>query len=371
MVRQHTSDLEQVLTGSFERELTVNVFNGSNRVISGAQFESWQLEADLGGRIRSSGRGVVVWTSTDGSSMSPVGTNGVLSPFRARLELVMTIRAGSFVESVSLGMFRVIGVPEAQDFTVSTINGEKVVASRVGVRFESLDTNVDRRGFTFPEQSKAGASAFSEIRRLTGMPLEQTVPDVILSAGKAWEAKKGGRLDAVLELGKELGGQAVVNSRGAWEIIPDAVGSPVLTLSLGEQGTVLDVADEIDTDNIYNEVVGSFEDPDGKPFYSIARVTSGDLSVDGLYETNTLYYANERVKTQAMGDKMVGLVLARSTGSQQYDVQIQCHVNPLVEIGDVVRLSQWKRPLSGQVRSVDLGDSEYMTVTVRVSRELS
>lgn len=370
-MRQHSTDLEQILTGSFEREVTVNVFNGSDRVLSGARLESWQLEADLGARIRSSGRGVVVWPSSDGASISPVGTKGILSPFRARVELVMTIRAGGVEESVSLGKFRVISIPEAEDFVVSTESGPMVSVSRVGIRFESLDSNIDRRGFPFPEQSRAGASAYTEIRRFTGMPLEQTVSDVTLSATKPWEAKQGGRLDAVHELGKQLGGTAVVNSRGAWEIIPDSVGEPVATLSLGDQGTVLDVADEIDTDTVYNEVVGSFEDADGNPFYSTARVTSGDLSVTGLYETNTRYYTSDLVKTQAQGDRAVQSVLAQSIGSQQYDVQVQCHVNPLVEIGDVASLTGWKRELVGRVTSVDLGDSEYMTVTIRVSRELT
>lgn len=369
-MRQHSDQLEKVLAGSFERELTVNVFNGSDRVLEGVRFESWQLDSDLGRGICTQGQGDVIHPSLDGSSVVPAGTEGVLSPFRARVEPVMTIRAGGFAESVSLGVFRVAAVPSASD-SVATVDGrEVVVASRVGLSFDSLEADIERWGFQFPEQSKAGVSAFAEIRRLTGMPVEETVPDVLVPSLKVWEAKQGGRLEAVLELGRVLGGSAVVNSRGAWEIVPDAIGEPVATLRLGELGTVLDVADEIDTDMVYNEVVGSFEDVNGNPIYAVARVTEGPLSVDGPYGVNTRYYSSDLVKTQTQANGAVQSVLDQSIGSQQYDVQIQCHVNPLVEKGDVVALEGWKRPIVGRLRKIGLSNGAYMSVTLRVARRL-
>lgn len=370
-MRQHSAQLAEVLSGSFERELSVDVFNGSDRALQGVRFESWQLDADLGRGICAQGSGTVVHASVDGSSVVPVGTDGVLSPFRARVEPVMTIRAGGFEESVSLGTFRVSSIPFASDSMATRDGRELVTASRVGVKFDSLETDVERWGFQSPEQSKAGASAFAEMRRLTGMPVEETVPDVTLPTLKVWEAKQGSRLEAVLELGRVLGGAAVVNSRGAWEIIPDAIGEPLASLRLGAEGTVIDVADEIDTDTVYNEVVGTFEDAAGKPILAIDRVTTGPLSVDGPYGVHTRYYSNDLVKTQGQANAAVQSLLDQSVGSQQYDVQIQCHVNPLVEIGDVVELEGWKRPLVGQVRKISLSNSPLMSVTLRVARRLT
>ncbi len=370
-MRQHSDALSEVLTGSFERELSVNVFHGSERVLEGVRFESWQLESDIGRMVRSSGSGVVVHPSVKGESLVPVGTHGALSPFRARLELIMTVRAGTSSESVSLGVFRAVAVPSADESVVERDGRELSTASRVALKFVSLDEDVNRWGFRSAEQSQAGASAFGEIRRITGMAVEETVPDVPLPSLKTWEAKQGGRLSAVVELGKVLGGAAVVNSRGAWEIIPDAIGESKLALRLGERGTVLDVADEIDTDTVYNEVVGTFEDADGNALYAVAEVTSGDLSVTGNYGRNTRYYSSDLVKTQAQADTAVQAVLDQSIGSQQYDVQVQCHINPLVEIGDVVSLEGWKRPLVGRVRRVSLSDSALMNCTLRVARELT
>lgn len=363
--------LEDVLSGSFEREMTVNVFNGPDRVLEGVRFESWHLESDLGRAISGSGSGAVVHASVAGESLVPVGTEGVLSPFRARVEPVLTISAGEFSESVSLGTFRVFRVPAAEDSMTDYDGREFVTGSRVEVKFDSLDSDIDRWGFTFPEQSVLGASAFGEIRRLTGMPVEETVADVDLPSTKVWEAKQGGRLEAVIELGRVLGGSAVVNSRGAWEIIPDVIGEPVATLRLGERGTVLGVADEITTETVYNEVVGTFEDAQGKPIYSVARVESGALSVSGLYGVNTRYYSSDLVKTQAQADAAVRSVLNQSISSQQYTVKIQCHLNPLVEIGDVVELEGWRRPLVGRLTNVSLSDGPMMNVDLLVDRVLS
>lgn len=371
-MRQHTEQLEDVLRGSFERDLTVNVFNGPNRILEGIRFESWSLDSDLSQVVCSGGQGVAVIPSINGESYSPVGTEGVLSAFRARVELVLTVRAGDFTEQVSLGMFRVMQIPSAQDFT-TVFDGRTVVqASRVGVKFDSLDSDIDRWGFAFPEQSNAGVSAFGEIRRFTGMAVEQTVPDVELPSTKVWEPKQGGRLEAVIELGKVLGGSAVVNSRGAWEIVPDTVGEPVTTLYLGEMGTVVDDPEtEVDTDTVYNEVIGSFEDVNGAPIYAVARVNSGPLSVEGPYGTNTRYYASDLVTTQEQADGAVQSVLDQSISSQKVGIRIQCHVNPIVEIGDVVELVGWNRPLIGRVQKVSLNNGPLMNVVLEVSRWLT
>lgn len=370
-MRQHSQDLVDALSGSYERELTVNVFNGADRVLEGLRFESWQLSSDLTRAICGQGSGVVVYSSVDGESLVPVGTKGVLSPFRASLELVMTITVGEFKESVSLGTYRVMAIPSAEDFVAVYEGREVVTASRVSVKLDSLETNMDRWGFRSPETSKVGVSAFGEIRRFTNMPVEMTVPDVPVPSLKTWEAKQGGRLDAVMELGKILGGQAVVNSRGAWVIIPDEIGEPVATLRLGELGTVRELGSEIDTDTVYNQVIGTFEDAAGAPIYSIAEAPAGPLSPTGPYLPHTRYYSSDLVKTKAQGDAAVKAVLAQSVGSQQYDVAIQCHVNPLIEVGDVAKLEGWRSPLVGRVTKVDLSDGPLMNVTLRVDRELT
>lgn len=369
-MRQHSEQLLDALSGSFTRRLFVNVFHGSDRVAEELAFESWSLEGDFGSEVTVSGSGVVVYPSESGESMSPVGTWGVLSPFRARLELVMEVTAGSFRERVTLGMFRVTRIPDARDFTAVVNGAEVVVSSRVRVEFLSLEEDVRRRGFRFPEEPPSLDSCYNELRRITGIPVEESVPDAPIPSGTLWEAKQGGRLDAVTVLGDVLGGTPVVNSRGAWVVVPDELTGPVGKLTLGTTGTVIDVGYEVDSDGVYNCVVGTFEDDDRNPLYAVAEVSSGDLATSGLYLETTRYYSNDAIKTQDAANTAVQSVLDLSIGSQQYDVPIQCHVNPLVECGDVVSLSGWSRPLVGRLVKFSMSDSPLMNVTLRVFRDL-
>jgi hypothetical protein len=369
-MRRHSDALLDVLTGSFDRSVTVNVFHGSDRVKEGLRLESWSLRGDLDAEIACTGSGVIVYESVNGESLVPEGTKGVLSPFRATIELMMTVTAGRFAENVSLGLFDLDRVTSAFDVTADVAGREVVVASRVAVEFSSLDSRVRRRGFRSPEHPPSLASCFDELRRITGFPVQESVDDQPIPASTVWEAKQGGRLDAVQRLADVLGGVPVVNSAGAFTIVPDAVGEPVGTLRLGSRGTVTDVGYEVDTDEVYNVVVGHFEDDNRNEIWAVAEATVGDLAVDGLYGENTRYYSSDFVKTQAQADTAVQSILWLSMGSQQYDVPIQCHVNPLPELGDIVELEEWTRPLVGRLVGFQMSNSELMNVTLRIERPL-
>lgn len=366
-MRTHTAALEDVLRGDFTRRVYANVFHGAERVISGLQFTGWSLDSDIGGEITHNVSGTIMYQSVKGESLSPIGTSGDLSPFRARLELVMEVTAGDFSEAVSLGMYRMVKMPRARDVLAM---GGLTAVSEVSVELRSLDEDVRRRGLRSPEQPPQLESCYEEIRRLTGMPLVVTVSDTVIPVGTVWEAKQGGRLEAVHKLGSWLGGTAVVNSAGAWEIIPDELGSPVGSLWIGEQGTVLEIDDEIDTDDVYNEVVGVFEDENRNPIYAVATIDRGDLATDGLYGPMTRYYSSDFVKTQAQADAAVASVRDQSISSRTYDLVVQCHIDPTVEVGDVRDIRGWTRHPVGRVVAIRMGDSAYMTVTLRVRRDV-
>lgn len=369
-MRRHSDALVDVLSGSFDRTISVNVFHGPDRVKENLRFESWSLSGDLDNEIACTGSGTIVYDSVHGESLVPEGTKGVLSPFRATLELVMTVSAGRFVESVSLGMFDLTRIRSAWDATADVNGVERVVASRVQVEFQSLESKLRRWGFRSPEMPRSLISCFDEIRRISGFPVSETVADAAIPADTVWEAKQGGRLEAVQRLARVLGGVAVVDSAGALTIIPDAIGAKVGDLWLGSRGTVVDVGYEVDAETVYNVVVGHFEDDNRNEIWSVAEKTIGDLAADGLFGENTRYYSSDFVKTREQAQSAVDSILALSTGSQQYDVPIQCHINPLVELGDVLALNGWVRPLTGRLVSFQMSDAELMTVTLRVSRPL-
>lgn len=370
-MRSHSKQLREVLTQSFNRRILVDVFHGSDRVLEDVPVESWSYEADASGNIKSGGKGVIVYRSVNGESLLPTGTKGVVSAFRARVLFTLEVSAGDFSERVTLGWGRVVANPPGRD-DVQTVNGApRVVASRVPVEWDGLDVELQRRGFRFPESPPSLTSCWEELRRITGFPVVANVPDKPIPAGTVWEATQGGRLDAVQTLGGILGGRIVVNPDGALTLVPDVWGDVVGELTIGPNGTVIDLADEIDTDNVYTAVVGTFETDDRKPIYAVATVEKGDLAVGGDYPEYTRYYSSPLVKTQAQADAAVQAVLTQSIGSQTYEVPIQCVINPLIELGDVLRVVGHTRELEGRVVKYSLSDSEVMNVTLEANRNLT
>lgn len=370
-MRKHSEQLVSVLSASFNRKLLVDVFHGSNRVLEDVPVESWSFEADSSAEVKTGGKGVIVYSSVNGESMLPSGTKGTLSAFRARLLFTLEVSAGGFKERIVLGWGRVTANPPGRD-EFADVNGvRRAVVSRVPVEWDGLDIDLRRRGFRFPEAPPSLASCWAEVRRITGFPVVENAPDQAIPAGTVWEAVQGGRLDAVQQLAKILGGRMVVNPEGALTLIHDVRSGSDGVLVIGAQGTVTDLADEIDTENVYTAVVGNFETEDRTPITAEAFVSVGDLAIDGLYPEYTRYWSSPLIKTQAAADAAVKSLLNNSIGSQTYEVPIQCVINPLIELGDVLTVEGHTRPLRGRVVSYSLSDSELMNVVLEAERSLA
>ncbi|OJX72836.1 hypothetical protein [uncultured Leifsonia sp.] len=367
-MRARTAALDDVLTGSHSRRLFVDVFHGSDRVLQGLEMEEWELEGDLSQEVKLSGSATISYQSVSGESLVPSGTQGVLSPFRARLLLTMEIQAGDFTELVTLGWARLSTVPAGVDYWADTRYGKFVVASFVKIEWAGLEDYVRRRGFRSPEQPPSVTSTYAELRRVTGMTVVQTVADAVLPTGITYDTSSGGRLKGVQLLWDNLGCIGAINPAGQWYGIPKAAGDPVGTLTKGRNGTIIDVGYQVETDNIYNCVVGVFEDANRNPIYSVAEVKDGPLSTSGLYGENTLQYTSSVPTTQAAADATTQSLLTQSIGGQTYEVPITCISNPVFELGDVLAVSGHTRPLQGRLIKYRMTNAALMDVTLEVQR---
>ncbi|WP_223690138.1 hypothetical protein [Leifsonia poae] len=142
-------------------------------------------------------------------------------------------------------------------------------------------------------------------------------------------------------------------------------------MTIGAEGTVVDIGYEVDTDTVYNCVVGTFEDADRNPIYSVAEETVGPLATSGYYEENTRYYSSPLVTTQAGADSAVRAILTQSIGGQTYEVPISCIANPVIESGDVLRVHGHTRPLKGRMIRWRMTQAALMDVTLEVQRSLT
>ena len=349
--------LLDVLSDSFSRVLEVDVLHGTDPVATGVLVESWSLSGDLSRDPKVTGSVRFVRESVAGESWVPEGTKGVLSPFKATLQLTEVISAGTFERRVQLGLFDVVAVPFAED-TIVRVNGRDVVTvSTVEVDVESLDGRV--LGASFESPRKSLTSALAEWRAVGLLPVAVSVPDASVSG--VWPAEQGSRLDDVLACGKALGGVPVVDSFGQW-VLADGSGS-VARVGLGEHGTVVDVSHSIDLDNFYNVVVGDYEDDKGNPIRAVAEAT-GDLSPAAMGRRIVRFHESDKVKTQASANQAVRSVLDLYT-RRDVDTVVTCVYSPLVELGDVAVVDGWVRPVSGVVQAFSMSDAETMQLTIR------
>lgn len=369
MTRPHSDMIQSTITGSFARRLIVDVFHGSERVMQNLTATSWAFDGDLYADVKHTGSLTVVHQSAAGESLVPSETEGILSPYRAKLLLLMEISAGEFSETVSLGFVRVKQIGYAYDQTATVGTSLVVISSVVQVEFESLEADIAGDGFTSPEQPPLLTSTFDELRRLLPMPLTESVSDAPIPTAVVYEANEGGRLKAVQQHCRTLGGVGMVDPAGVWTIVPDVpVGAPV-ELRLGKDGTVTDVPFAIDTAEAFTTVVGNFETATRTSLFAKAEFTTGPLAPSDLYPRKTKYITDESVQTQSAADARVLAELQKSL-TRRFEVTVQCIINPLIELGDPAAVVGHTFPVDGRVVKYSLSDSPLMNVTLEASRVL-
>lgn len=361
--------LKEALKSAVSHRLVVDAFYGSTRSAKDIPVDQWELRWDVEGEIKSYGQLTVRYSGEMADSYSPSAFTDLLAPFGQELNILLEVSAGDFSETVQLGHYRIVSVPEARDEFMRVMGRNLTVGSSVTVQLQDRLVGLKRRGFRFEESPPALSSCWDEIGRLSGMQLIRSVPDQPVPPSVVYAAEQGGRLRAIQELAAVLGGVAYVTSDGALSVLPDSPGSTALSLALGSEGTILDVAQSMDSEGVYNTVVGNFTDADNNPITSVAQKFDGPFGTSSPFGEYTRYYSSPLVKTQAAADSAVQKILAQATSMQTYRVPVQCLLNPLVEFGDVVSVERpVGDPLVGRVANYRFGSSRLMSLEMDVAR---
>ncbi len=370
MSRPGSDNLKAVLTGSFSCRLIADAFYGAERTLMDLPTGSWSLKWNSEQKIKASGELTVIYTDDLARSYTPTQFTDALAAFGQEVNLLLEVSAGAFKESVQLGHYRIVAVPDARDEHAEFLGETITVGSVITLTLQDRMIGIDRAGFRSEQNPPSLASCWTELQRLSGMQVLRSMDDKPIPASTTYLAEQGGRLKAVQALADALGGTAYVTPAGALSVLPYAASTePVGTLVLGDEGTILEVQHSMESEGVYNEVVGDFEDDDHNPIYAVAAITDGPLAITGNYGVYTRYYSSPFVKTQAQADTAVAAILSQVSSAQTYRVPIKCLINPLVEDGDVWAV---QRPggklLIGRVVSHSFGSSNVMDLEMDVTR---
>lgn len=389
-MRDGSAQLAQVLTqGSFSMRLVADVFYGDERTIVNLPVDpdSWTLTWDVEGQTKFSGTIRVIYQGLTGDGVTPEGLTDPLSPFGQEISLLAKISFGSvFTETVLLGRFRIDSVPNASDSWFGFGGVAYVSGSIVDLEIVDLLDNIRRWGFRWPGVPTYTTSTWDELALISGLPIDtDPLPDKATPGNLVYQATSGARLDAVQQLMSYLGGVPVVNSFGELTALPFNVGAPVNTLTMGLQGTVVSIENALDSSQVFNEVVGSYQDDDGNPIWAVATITGGPLTYGGLYPATTAYDSDDTVTTQDAAFTRVRNVLQQYLQAYTIRYTLTTIVDPRAEIGDFVQVNgpQAVNPiggalsaplftLTGRLVSIELTgtDPGLMTVVIDVGAAL-
>lgn len=358
-MRPGTDALKQVLEGSFTRRLFADAFSGAERTLKDLAVTRWDLQWSREARLKSGGGIDIVYPSQAGESISPKKIGDPLAPYGQEVALALEVSAGEFTERVELGSFRIGAAPRGRDQFADFRGRQIVTASEVSLDLEDRLAFVDDRGFR-SEEHPASTSAWQELARITDMPILQSLPDVVLPTTLVYQARRGGRLNAVKTIADLIGGTEFVTSDGALSVLPYTAGTAVGTLRLGPLGTITGDDDGLDPRDVFNVVVGDYKTAAGVPF-QVVQAATGDLSPEVIPE-RTYFHSNEAITTLGPAEADVAKVLGEVSRPAKR-IKVQCLLNPLAEVGDVWHVERRDgTTLTARIASIGFGDSDLMTV---------
>jgi hypothetical protein len=365
-MRTHSDELEAVLlTGSFSTRLIVDAFAGPDRTITDLGAAGWDLRWDREGDLKSAGTLAVVHMTDEGTTVVPSEVTDPLAPFGQEVNILMEISAGDFSETVQIGYYRLGAGDGASDEYADVGDRRVVTSSSLRLQLEDRLSAVKRRGFR-SEENPASTSGWDELARITGLQVVRSLADITLSEEFVYAAVKGGRLAAVRTIAFLIGGTEYTTPDGALSVLPATPGDVVGRLVLGEDGTIDGEDLGMDSSEVFNVVVGDFETVDRIPIHVVSEAT-GDLAPGGLYSENTYYHSNSAITTEAAAEIEVAAVLAQMSETKARRITVQCVLNPLVELGDVLEVERRDGSLlTAQVVKYRYGTSSLMTLEMDV-----
>lgn len=357
--------------GSFQRQLTADIYLGAERLLENVPLDDWSLKGDLAAGIKTSAKATVIYTDDFAQSVTPRALTDALAPFGQEVRLYMTISVGDvFSDRIPMGVYRIEEVPSATEAQIRFRDRILTVGSRVELSLFDRFLGIDRARFRSLEQPASLTSAWAEIARIARVPVTRTVADAAIPASITYSRS---RLDTIQLLASVLGGRAMMLSDGTLGIVPDDPPAASARLEIGDEGVILEVDYSLTSDEVYNVVYGDFEDPTGRPIHVEAAIDSGPLSINGPYGEYVTEFPSDRASLVTNSDTARAAVTAylnEISATDRFELPVQAIIDPRLELGDVVEVERLDRLITGRVNRYTIGRTGPMSLTLGVLSDI-
>lgn len=334
-------------------------------------ISTWSIAWDGADNTLIQGKASVTVTDPTGR-LAPWGFDEPLSAAGSRL--LLTFRCGS--EAVDLGWFTISDNQPTEQWRIVGPTLEWVSGgASIPVQADDLTLLVQDAPFLAPETPPAGATVFSEIRRLlTGICPVSVSAAVMDTAVPASIVYKDDRLAAVQDLARAVNARYRMTGSGSLEVYSLAKTDPVWVIQGGDGGALVSVNRKQARANLLNGVISTSNDPSTE-LRALATVTAGPLRWDGPF-------GRKIARHNAIATTMNGVqadadtYLANTATLKTLALTVLCKPHPGIQIGDWARIAQptingSAYPLDGIVTNVQLKGSssgvEQMQLIVQCS----
>lgn len=370
-MRDSSDALRAALTGDFTMRYVADVTLDGVRLIQDLPIISPKFNDDSSSLVQSSGSCTVIYQGAFADSIAPKDIGDVLSPFGTRLAVSVLISVGDALqERIPLGVYLLSETPSivTQKFL---FQGRYVAqGDQIDLNLKDLFYGVQRDDFDAPGSAPSLTSVWSEVQRLTQLPLTRTVADGPIPTSVAYQQDK---LQAVYDLATVLNATACMTPDGTVSMRANDWPAVVDTIHDGDGGTLVNVGRAMSNDNVYNKVVIRSSAGDGSAVLATAEITSGPLrtsNADGSlspYRRVPYFYSSDYITTQDQAQAYAATLLPQISRLRAVSVPVNENFNPLREIGDVVAINWLDEEIFGRVSAITRDDTGQQKTTVTVS----
>jgi len=367
MSRPVSDALKLVLTQSFDITYMADLFYDGVRRFEALPIVSPSIKGDSSGEIEESGSLTVMWTDDHGSSLKPQEPADWLAPYGARLVVYAVVSVGqAFTERVQLGDYLITAVPSAND-EVFTLGETKItVGSTAELEFKDRMVEVQRDRFTRLSAPSQTASVWTEVATLTGLQVTRSVPDKPINSAVPYEES---RVSAITDLLAILDATPYMEWDGTLAARPKTPPAAVGTLTIGPSGTITQIGSSLDAEEVYNGVVIRGETDGQQSVLAELWVTTGPLAatVPGggrtPFHRKPRFYSNPQITTSDQAIAALPGLLQTYSQPKATTLQIQCVIDPTVQVGDVRTVFDGMSTWTVRVTQYDLGEAPTMSIT--------
>lgn len=356
---REVSDALAAMLGAGSRQVTweANITRGDVAmsgvpvVLDGSPSWNASQMVELSGGIR------VPITDPSGASHAPRAAGDLFAPFGSEVSLVCAVSAGGESERVQVGRLRIHKVPEVSADRLRIGGQWLTFAEVISLDLRDRMDVLNRDEFDGPTLVQSPGSAWTELDYLSPFPVVRSGPDVTLPRSLTYEST---RADAVQMVAARLGGVAAMDSAG--NLIVRRPGTePVLSLVLGDAGTVTEIGSVMDSEHVYNRVVVRGKKADGTPIIA-TRSLAGDLSPARWGRRTYTADQGEILATQVDAENYADRLLAQVSTVSTKQLEVQCLLDPRLELDDVATVDGYGETTKIRATKIAYGDT-LMTVT--------